>query len=156
MRFSFRFQPLLDWKKNLEELSQLQLAGKMEELRGEEEEIGRIRLQRMEIGRKLSEELIKGIEAGAYLLYRESGEDRLLDLLRKEGEKEATLREIESVREELIGFMKETKMLEKLKEKDLRDFAVQMEKTDQKKIDEMVVMRHSLNSSHWKRGLPRP
>jgi flagellar export protein FliJ len=150
MRFSFRFQPLLNWKKNLEELSHLHLAGKMEELKKQEKEIGGIRLQRIESDRRLAEELMKGMEAGTFLLYREFGEDRLNDLLRKEGEKDLTLRETDAVREELIGFMKETKMLEKLKEKDLRNFTDQMERTDQKKIDEMVVMRPSVNSRHWK------
>jgi flagellar export protein FliJ len=51
------------------------------------------------------------------------------------------LKEIDAVREELIGFMKETRMFEKLKEKDERKFMERLEKADQKKIDEMVVMR---------------
>ena len=147
MRFSYRFQTLLNWKKNLEELSQMQLAGKMEELKKQEEEIERIRRQRTDSDRRLAEELTKGMETGAYLLHKEFGEDRLNDLLRKEGEKRLTLREIEEVREELIGFMRETKILDRVKEKDLRKFTDQMEKSDQKKIDEMVVMRRSLSGT---------
>jgi len=143
MRFSYRFQTLLNWKKNLEELSQMQLAGKMEELKKQEEEIERIKGLRTDSDRRLTEESTKGMEAGAYLLYKEFGEDRLNDLLRKEGEKKSTLTEIEEVREELIGFMRETKILDRVKEKDLRKFTDEMEKSDQKKIDEMVVMRRS-------------
>jgi flagellar protein FliJ len=143
MRFSYRFQTLLNWKKNLEELSQMQLAGKMEELKKQEEEIERIKRLRTDSDRRLTEESTRGMEAGAYLLYKEFGEDRLNDLLRKEREKKSTLTEIEEVREELIGFMRETKILDRVKEKDLRKFTDQMEKSDQKKIDEMVVMRRS-------------
>ena len=143
MRFSYRFQTLLNWKKNLEELSQMQLAGKMEELKKQEEEIERIKGLRTDSDRRLTEESTKGMEAGAYLLYKEFGEDRLNDLLRKEREKKSTLTEIEEVREELIGFMRETKILDRVKEKDLRKFTDEMEKSDQKKIDEMVVMRRS-------------
>jgi flagellar export protein FliJ len=147
MRFSYRFQTLLNWKKRLEELSQMQLAGKMEELKKQEEEIERIRRLRTDSDRRLAEELTKGIETGVYLLHKEFGEDRFNDLLRKEGEKRLTLREIEEVREELIGFMRETKILDRVKEKDLRKFTDQMEKSDQKKIDEMVVMRRSLSGT---------
>ncbi len=146
MRFSFRFQPLLNWKKNLEELSQLQLAGKLEELKRQEDEIRRIRLEGTEAGRRMAEELAKGMEAGVYLLYREFGEDRRNDLQQREGEKDVTLREIDAAREELAGLMKETRVFEKLKEKDERKFANEMEKTDQKKIDEMVVMRRPLST----------
>lgn len=121
----------------------MQLAGKMEELKKQEEEIERIKRLRTDSDRRLTEESTKGMEAGAYLLYKEFGEDRLNDLLRKEGEKKSTLTEIEEVREELIGFMRETKILDRVKEKDLRKFTDEMEKSDQKKIDEIVVMRRS-------------
>ncbi len=124
----------------------MQLAGKMEELKTQEEEIEKIIRQRIDSDRRLTEELTKGVETGAYLLHKEVEEDRLHDVLRREGEKEVTLREIEAVREELIGFMKETKILDRLKEKDSKEFTAEMEKLDQKKIDEMVVMRRPLTS----------
>ena len=145
MRFSFRFQILLNWRKNLEELSQMRLAGAVEELKRQEEEIERIGRQRMESDRRLTEEMVKGMKTGAYLLHKEFAEDRLNARLQKEGEKKLTLREIEEAREELIRFMKETKILERVKERDLREFNNQADKSDQKKIDEMAVMRGSLD-----------
>jgi len=154
MRFSFRFQALLNWKKDLEELSQMRLAGKTEELKRQEEEIERINCQRRESDRRLTEELVKGLKTGAYLLYKEFAEDRLKALSQKEGEKELILREIEEAREELIRFMKETKILERLKEKDVREFNTQADKSDQKRIDEMAVMRRSLDRPSFSRLPP--
>ena len=42
----------------------------------------------------------------------------------------------------MVGLMKERKMLERIKEKRLRKFIYQMEKLDQKNVDEMVIRRH--------------
>ena len=81
------------------------------------------------------------VNVGEYLTYKQFGQDSYYDLLSREKQKERKKGEIEGERENLVGLMKERKMLEKIKEKRLRKFIYQMEKLDQKDVDEMVIIR---------------
>jgi flagellar FliJ protein len=141
MRFSFRLQSLLNWKRSLEESSQMRLAEKIKQLRIQEEEIRLLIQQRVEKDQELNEKMRSPVNVGEYLTYKQFGEDSYYDLLRREKQKETKKGEMEGERENLVGLMKERKMLERIKEKRLRKFVYQMEKLDQKKVDEMVISR---------------
>jgi flagellar FliJ protein len=141
MRFSFRLQTLLNWKRSLEESSQMRLAEKIKQLKIQEEEIRLLIQQRVEKNQELNEKMRSPVNVGEYLTYKQFGEDSYYDLLRKENQKERKKGEIEGERENLVGLMKERKMLERIKEKRLRKFIYQMEKSDQKNVDEMVIRR---------------
>lgn len=142
MRFSFKLQSLLNWKKNLEESSQMRLAEKIKQFMAQEEKIQQLMLQRVETDRELHEKLMSGIEVVEYLVYKQFAEESYEDLLRKEGKKKQVIKEIEKERELLIGLMKERKMLERLKEKRIKKFIYQMEKMDQRNMDEMVIRQY--------------
>jgi flagellar FliJ protein len=141
MRFSFRLQSLLNWKRSLEESSQMRLAEKIKQLKIQEEEIRLLIEQRSEKDRELNEKMRSPVNVGEYLTYKEFGEDSYYDLLGREEQKERKKGEIEGERKNLVGLMKERKVLERIKEKRLRKFIYQMEKLDQKDVDEMVVRR---------------
>jgi flagellar FliJ protein len=141
MRFSFRLQSLLNWKRSLEESSQMRLAEKIKQLKIQEEEIRLLIRQRVEKDQELNEKMSSPVNVGEYLTYKQFGEDSYYDLLRREKQKERKKGEIEGERENLVGLMKERKMLERIKEKRLRKFIYQMEKLDQKNVDEMVIRR---------------
>ena len=142
MRFSFRLQSLLNWKINLEELSQMRLADKIKALRIQEEEIRQLIQQRVEKEQELNERMRRPISVGEYFTYRQFEEDSYNVLLEKEGQKERKKAEADAEREKLVGLMKERKVLEKIKEKRLKKFVVQMEKSDQKSVDEMFIRQH--------------
>ncbi len=142
MRFSFRLESILSWKRNLEESSQMRLAEKMKQLKMQEEEIQILLSERFENDRRLLEKMEKGVEVGAVLVHKEFAEDRYHDLLIRVSKKKETSNEIEAERERLIGLMKERKMLERLKEKRLKKCAYQMEKLDQKANDEAVITQY--------------
>lgn len=55
MQFSFRMQTLLNWKRNLEELSQMRLAEKIRQLKAQEEKIQQLIDQRLKTDQKLKE-----------------------------------------------------------------------------------------------------
>jgi len=142
MRFVFKFQALLNWKKNLEELSQMRLAEKLKQLRAEEEEIQRLITHRSAYGQELKEKSVQGLKVGEYLSYQDYFEKSYEDLLCREERKMMTLREIEAEREKLLAFTKQRKILEKLKENRLKKFSYQLEREDRLRNDERVISRH--------------
>ncbi len=142
MRFTFPFETLLNMKKNLEELSQMRLAKKMNQLREQEEGIQRILDEMVIRDRVLKEKSEQGMKASEYLVYKTYQEDCVRDLQLKRAARRQTKREIEAEQKVLIQLMKERKMFEKLKEKQWKKFQSQMGKLDQKNSDEMVITRY--------------
>ena len=142
MRFSFPLEALLNWKRSLEESSQIRLAEMVTRLKVQEQEIEKLILKRLSYEQKLKEKSQGGMRVGEYLLYKQFAEDSRKDLLSKEEKKRQTLREIEEEREKLIGLMKEKKILLKLKEKEFKNFLYQSEKAEQKQNDEIVTLKY--------------
>jgi flagellar FliJ protein len=141
MRFVFKLQGLLNWKKNLEELSQIRLAEKLKQLRAEEQEIQRLINQRSAYQQELKEKIVQGLEAAEYLTYQHYFERILKDLLFREEKKKITLCEIDVERGKLIAFTKQRKILEKLKDKRLKKFMYQLEREDRTRNDERAISR---------------
>ena len=142
MRFVFRLQGLLNWKKNLEELSQMRLAEKLKQLRAEEEEIQRLIEQRSAYQQELKEKSVQGLKAAEYLTYQHYFERSLRDLLLREEKKKITLHEAEAEREKLVALTKQRKILERLREKRLKKFMYQSEQEERSKNDERVISRY--------------
>ncbi len=141
MRFTFPFETLLNMKKNLEELSQMRLAKKMNQLREQEEEIQRVIEEILSNGQALKEKIGQGMKASEYIVDKVYEEDRAKALQLKKEAKKQTKKEIEAEQKILIQLMKERKMFERLKEKQWKRFQSQVEKLDQKNSDEMVISR---------------
>ena len=142
MRFVFKLQALLNWKKNLEELSQMRLADKLKYLQTQEEEIHNLRNQRSAYAQEMNERSLRGLKAGEYLTYQQYFEESYKDLILKVEKKKHTILEIEREREKLIAFTKQRKILEKLKEKKLEKFRYQAEREEQIKNDERAIRRY--------------
>jgi flagellar FliJ protein len=142
MRFVFKLQALLNWKKNLEELAQMRLAEKIKVLQTQEEEIQNLRNQRSAYAEEINERSLQGLKAGEYLTYQQYFEESYKDLILKEEKKRLTIQEIEKEREKLISFTKQRKILEKLREKRLKKFIYQAEQEDQIKNDERTIRRY--------------
>jgi flagellar FliJ protein len=142
MRFVFKLQALLNWKKNLEELSQMRLADKLKHLKTQEEEIQSLINNRSAYSQEINELSLKGLKVGEYVTYQQYFEESYRDLILKEAKKRLTIQEIEVERGNLIAFTKERKILEKLKEKRLKKYMYQLEKEDQIKNDERTIRRY--------------
>ncbi len=141
MRFVFPFETLLNMKKNLEELSQMRLAKKMNQLREQEEAIQRVIEEILSNGQALKEKIGQGMKASEYVIYKVYEEDLTRELQLKKEARKQTKKEIEAEQKILIQLMKERKMFERLKEKQWKRFQSQVEKLDQKNSDEMVISR---------------
>ncbi len=142
MRFIFKLQALLNWKRNLEELAQMKLADKLMYLKTLEEEIQNLRSQRSAYAQEINERSLRGLKAGEYLTYQQYFEESYKDLVLKEGKRKQTIRETEQEREKLIAFTKQRKILEKLKEKKLQKFMYETERAEQIKNDEKAIRRY--------------
>ena len=141
MRFVFPFETLLNMKKNLEELSQMRLAKKMNQLREQEEAIQRVIEEILSSEQALKEKMGQGMKASEYVVYKVYEEDLTRGLQFKKEAMKQTKKEIEAEQKILIQLMKERKMFERLREKQWKRFQYQMEKLDQKNSDEMVISR---------------
>ncbi len=142
MRFVYKLQALLNWKKNLEELAQMRLADKLMYLKTQEEEIQNLRNQRSAYAQEINDRSLRGLKAGEYLTYQQYFEESYKNLILKEEKKKQTIGEIEREREKLIAFTKQRKILEKLKEKKLEKFMYQAEREEQIKNDERAIRRY--------------
>jgi flagellar FliJ protein len=142
MRFTFPFETLLNMKKNLEELSQMRLAKKMNQLREQDEAIQRVMEEIMARDRVLKGKSEQGMKASEYLVYKIYQEDCARDLQLKRAARRQTKKEIEAEQKILIQLMKERKMFERLKEKQWKKFQSQVERLDLKNSDEMVITRY--------------
>jgi len=146
MRFTFPLQALLNWKRSLEEYSQLKLAEMASRLKAQEEEIEKLTLKRLSYEQKLREKVVQGILAGEFALYRQFGEESRKDLLSQEERKRTILREMDRERGKLLALTKEKKILERLKEKQLRKFVYETDRADQKAIDEITILKYQPGS----------
>jgi flagellar FliJ protein len=144
MRFSFPLQTLLNWKRNLEEFSQMRLAAKITRLKNQDEEIQELVLKRLSYEEELNLKIRQGVGADEYSLYQRFAEDSRKDLLNKELQKENTKREVEVERRKMIALSKEKKILERLRDKRFKIFINHLEKLEQKNNDEIVTMKYHL------------
>jgi flagellar protein FliJ len=141
MGFSFRLETVLNWKKSLEEISQMKLSGMLRELNEQEAAIRRLAEDRRAADRRLTGNCGSGLAASEYVGYKEFAEGNLIELIAKQNEKALILQRIERERESLISLMKARKILEKLKEKKWMQFNDQMKRSDQKAMDERSVIQ---------------
>ena len=142
MRFTFPLQALLNWKRSLEEYSQLRLAEMATRLKAQEEEIEKLTLKRLSYEQKLEEKAGQGILAGEFSLYRQFGEESRKELLSQEERKRNILQEMDRERGKLLALTKEKKILERLKEKQFQKISYETGRADQKAIDEITILKY--------------
>jgi len=142
MSFSFSLQKILNWKRSLEEQAQLLLAQKCEELKRQEKEIQKLIQRRIHQGKELEEKLKKGLKGAEFTLYHQFNEWVYRDILERKISKLNKEQEVESERKNLIKLMTERKILEKLRDKKLKETAYHQEKEEQKFVDEVNVRKH--------------
>jgi flagellar FliJ protein len=153
MSFSFSLQKILNWKRSLEEQAQILLAQKCEELKRQEKEIQKLIQRRIHQAKELEEKLKKGLKGAEFTLYHQFNEWFYRDILERKISKLIKEQEVESERKNLIKLMTERKILEKLRDKRLKETAYHQDKEEQKFVDELSVRKHfgsSPKSDHGK------
>ena len=143
-RFTFRLQTVLEHKQRLEELAQLDHARAQAAQVAEErslsqlhqaEDNGFAELERQRFDGRLD---IESLQLGMTYL------DALKVQITRQAQVVARVqRATEAKREQLVAAMQERKALERLREKQLKDFTLEQARRGLAEQDEMVVMRHS-------------
>ncbi|HOV27377.1 MAG TPA: flagellar export protein FliJ [Pseudobacteroides sp.] len=143
VKFKFRLQPLLNIKKQLEDSAKNELGKAVQKLEQEKEK-GRVLLRHREKYinslREKTSSVARVEELRNYTMYISS-------LAKKVEDQNKNIKEandvVDKYREELIKIVKERKMLEKLREKKLNEYLIEMSKDEQKRMDEIVSYKYS-------------
>lgn len=141
MRYSFKFETLLNYKKRLEEVAQQVLAQKMTERAEAEQKLNRLKTRKGECLFELIEKRTKGIPAAQHLLYINYLNLLAKDIAIQEEVVRALTRAVEEARQKLLKLSREKKMIEKLKKKDFNAFTQEIIRMEQKENDELVLTR---------------
>lgn len=141
MRYSFKFETLLNYKKRLEEVAQQVLAQKMTERAEAEQKLNRLKTRGEKCLFELIKKRAKGIPAAQHLLYINYLNLLAKDIAIQEEVAQALARAVEEARQKLLKLSREKKMIEKLKKKDFNAFTQEMIRVEQKENDELVLIR---------------
>ena len=141
MAFSFRLQALYHWRKNLEELSQLRLAGHLHTLAGQEERRNKLQQTRAAYAGECREKVSQGAPINDLALYFDFFEDSFHQGEVLEAERKKTSALIEAERRKLMNLSRERKILEKLKERQFNKYLVDEDKKERKATDDLIVQR---------------
>ena len=147
MVFSFRLQTLLNYKRNLEELSQVRLAQCRNDLSLQEDRLQRLSEDREAYEREFQQKTSTAApvnELALYLEFRDQSHARRLML--EEG-REKILSEIERERGRLMALTQDRKILEKLKERQQRAFMFDLAQKERKNLEDLVVQRYRAGRS---------
>lgn len=141
-RFKFRLQGYLNVKEKIEEQKKLEYGKAIQKLEEEKEKKRAIEAEaasrldelRIEMGENISPE--RFINYKQYLTLLEK------NAIKQEGEIKRAGNFAESKRIELVGAMKQRKMVDVLKEHDYEDFLEEEKKAEQRIVDEIVSYRY--------------
>ncbi len=145
MAFTFRLQSLYLWRKNLEELSQLRLAGYLQALAGQEERMKKLREVRKAYDGECRQKAGQGATVCDLILYLDYSNDSFQQLEVLELERQKNLKIIETERQKLMNLTRERKILEKLKERQFIKFLSEQEKKERKASDDLLVQRRPVS-----------
>lgn len=142
MRFRFRFESLLTYRTHRKERAEAALGRARQQLRRAREEKVELENRFSEIGEELRGLLNKGRSAHLLRSYADFLSElerkmNMQDMLIARGEKEVRDRV-----QEVLARSRETKIVEKLKEKDREVWLYDQRRQEQKTLDEAAVIRH--------------
>ncbi|HEY4707084.1 MAG TPA: flagellar export protein FliJ [Thermodesulfobacteriota bacterium] len=135
-KFTFKLEPLFEYRQRLEELSQKEFGEALSRLKSEEEKIGRLK----ELYMKSSSEIDALKESGAPGAEMDLYHSYVAGLKRHISEQERILSQVsaavEKKRVELVEASKNKKVIELMKEKSLHQHNQRVNRQEQKESDE--------------------
>ena len=139
--FNFRLQPVLDYRKQVEETSLSELAGIKKRLDGEISLLKELQKKRQSLISRLKEigkNKFHPEDVSVYLSYisHVKDQERYQEKVIAEVE-----RELEAKRLELIEAMKQRKMLEIIREDRLKEYRSHINEKERKELDELGTLR---------------
>ena len=141
-KFRFSLQALLKRREDVEQAARDEMMLRVSRQQQEQQKLDDLRNRRNETAREMAEKQLENTAYGELIYYR-----MYLDRLDLETENShrrlVRLRaEVEIQRSVLVEASKKRKTLSSLRDKKEKEFKLAMEKTFQKEIDDIVVLRH--------------
>lgn len=146
-KFKFKLQILLDEKQKKLEDKQLELS-KIQYLLKQQEEVLNSLITKHSDTLKNLEKMLENnehIDLISIDMHKSFLEKLSFDIQNQHKIIADTTEEVELKKQEVIEAMKETKMLEKLKEKHYRNFLIEFEAQSQKELEDITQSRFRLN-----------
>jgi len=141
MAYRFRLETLLTYRRNLEEQAQLALAHEIGVLVEHQNHLTDLRETRLRIADDFAERKKKTMAAPLFSFYMESirRKEREIDAQQDVIEKQQA--EVEKARALLGERVKDRKVIEKAREKDLQKYKQEIIRLEQKEGDEQAILR---------------
>ena len=137
--YKFSLEPVLKYRKLLEEDFQKDFAVLKRQLFDEKEKLSNFEQTRDRFSRELQQKQVKSISVSDILLYTDYLQEVSKEI-EKQSEKilEAEKR-VDQKREELVGAMKNRKIIDRLREKGLKAHALEVSKKEQNLMNEAAI-----------------
>ncbi|MCB2183838.1 MAG: flagellar export protein FliJ [Desulfobulbaceae bacterium] len=142
MAFHFKLEPVLTVRRNIEEQVQLELAREQMVLNNYQRRLADLNQKRLQLSRDMEMRKKKTMGASMYLFYMEGLRVLELQIHILQNGIESQKQVVEKVRSRLAEAMKERKVIDVLREKDLQDYLADMRRKEQNESDEQALLRY--------------
>ena len=142
MTFKFRYESLLNYRRHLKDMAQIELARSMEQLQSARDALNLAAAEYTKVADAFGQGLRKGMVAHKLRSYS-SYLGKLKEDITQKAVQVAEWEEIvEKKRSALLDRDKEWKIIEKLKERDFQKWLSEKETKEQMALNEMAILRH--------------
>ena len=142
MAFRFRYESLLNYRRHLKEMAQVELAKSMEQLQVAKEALQHLTTEYARTTGALGQGLRSGIAAQRLKNYSEYLSRLKEDISQKALQVAEWEEVVEKRRKALLEKDKEWKIMDKLKERDLRKWTAEREAKERLELNETAILRH--------------
>lgn len=141
--YKFNLEPLLNHRRYQEEILQKELADNKKNLVKQQHRLQDIKQNRRHYSKVLHQRQKKDGTVSDLIMYFRYIERLSTELDHQMRQVELAKKRVNQKRRELVEVMKKRKTLEKLKEKELKDFQQKMQKIERNLMDEVAAKQHS-------------
>jgi len=142
MAFHFSLESVLTVRKNIEEQMQLKLAREQMMLSNHQARLVDLQGKRHELSDAMEERKKKPMLGRMFLYYMEAMRIQELQMRILQTTIAAQKNVVEKVRADLAQAMKQRKIIDVLREKELEKYLLEMRRREQKESDEQALLRH--------------
>ena len=137
-KFQFPLDTVLDYRRQVQDSLQVELGAVTAEARGQEEVLAAARQRYSEINQEYREKKARGIRIAEVRGYETALEVQEAVIAGETAKLKKLQRLMEAKRRELVSAKQDASSVEKLREKKLRAYTKDMEKSEEQFIDDLV------------------
>lgn len=149
-KFQFRLQSLLKYKRHLEQVAKQEMAKAVADILTCEQRITGLQKDRISATEQLDSQVEKGMGAGRFNRYREFITALDQSIILERNKKNELEKILDDKREALKQRTIDKKSLERLREKQAREYTHEMIREEQKSLDEIASLKtaREVNNEH--------